>query len=632
MKNHARTVLAMLCTSLSLPATAALTMANYQALVEGQNPSYYFTFNGGSLTSSVGSPSVTFGTGGSVASQAGYDVFQGYGDSFFFTLQGDVLYDVNLASDHLINGGGAIGTNTSTSTGTITLLFRTVDPGPPSGSTTSPGSKYVFTAGDSADPTNANALFLRFENPNSTNLPPNSLTLGFGDSTTTLLAAANVVPDAWYYFALTYNESALNPDGSPNVNKAAWYLGRLDGPGALLSGTTSNITNALAGGGSALYIGSDSNNKSTFDKPGDGRVDDFATWARQLSAAEVEAQFAALPNVALPAVSAYQTVISNQAPAHYFKLAGNTVDSMNAALVLSTNFTPPGLTSNTPSVGPCYDYFGDKNGAYYFAFGNDSIYANANLLNGGGTYTGAAGRGVGSISGMFHGFPSTNYYSGQKLIFDAGGSLGTSNSFALLLETTNANDPSYNQWALKVHFGDSTSVLLPATNMQSEWYYFAISYNEAATNQQVQWWAGRPGTALQSGYFTATNGSLAGGGNAFYLGNSVTNGNGFRYQNSSHTGNGQVSQVAIWNRELTTNEVAAQFDALTVRPALSITPSGGQVLLSWPLSADPSFGLQSTPSLSAATWSSAGAPGIVGNQYVVTNSMGPNAQFYRLTK
>lgn len=615
-----------LCASLGLSAQAALSLANYQALVKTQAPDLYFTFDGGSRANTVGNLSPTLSASGAAASQAGYDLFQTPADCIFFSVQNDALYD---SGNHIIAGGGQ-GTNTSTASGTISLLFRTVDPGPPSGSTTSPGAKYVFSAGGSTDSTNANALFLRFENPNSTNLPPNSLSLGFGDSLTTILPAANVVPDTWYYFALSYNERALNPDGSPNINKASWYLGRLGGAGALLSGTTANTTNAVAGPGGSFFLGCNTDGKSTLDKPGDGRVDELAIWTnRALSAAQIQAQFASLPNLALPPVAAYQTVISNQAPARYFQLAGNTIDSINPNTALALSCTPPNLTSNTPSAGYCYDYFGNPLGACYFAFGTDGVYTNVNLLNGGGAYTGAAGSGKGSISGMFHGFPCTNFYTGQKYIFDAGGDTATSNAFALFLEApVNANPCS-----LKLRFGDSSGVLVPGTNMLSEWYYFAVTFDETTPNPQAHWWAGRPGGALYSGSFSATNGSLAGAAGAFCLGNQINlSSSGFRYQNSSHTGNGQVSQVALWNRLLTTNEVFAQFNALTVRPPLSIASAGAKLVLSWPLTSDPGFVLESSPSLSPPTWSAAGPAVTSANQYLVTNNLVSGPVFYRLNK
>ena len=266
-----------------------------------------------------------------VASQFTYDVFQNPTDCIFFSLQGDTAYDPNEGTDHIISGGGPAGTSTSTAVGTISLLFRTPDPGPPSGSTTGPGQKFVFSAGGTTGTSNTLALY--FENPNATN-NANALLLSFGDSSTSILPATNVFWDTWYYFALTYNESATNANGSLNTNKAKWYLGRLKGMGALASGQTINNTNALAGDGVDFFIGEQTTGKSGLEKPGDGRVDEFAVWTNvQLTAAQINTQYTNLPNPAIPAVSGYQTVISNQVPAHYFQLAGNAVDSIDPSSV-----------------------------------------------------------------------------------------------------------------------------------------------------------------------------------------------------------------------------------------------------------------------------------------------------------
>ena len=233
---------------------------------------------------------------------------------------------------------------------------------------------------------------------------------------------------------------------------------------------------------------------------------------------------------------------------------------------------------------------------------------------------------------MFHWLPSTNNLHGQKYILDTGGSDGSSNAFAMFFE----NEVNANPYSLKFRFGDSSGVIIPGTNVLSEWYYFAITYDETETNHQVDWWVGRPGTELQSGFFSAASGSRAGEGDIFYLGNTVDDNAGFRNQSASFTGNGQISQIAIWNRLLSTNEVAAQFSALTVPPTpptLSIARSGANVILSWPASADPAFVLQSSPGLSSPAWSNAGSPVVVGTNNVVTNAISPNnVSFYRLMK
>jgi len=65
-------------------------------------------------------------------------------------------------------------------------------------------------------------------------------------------------------------------------------------------------------------------------------------------------------------------------------------------------------------------------------------------------------------------------------------------------------------------------------------------------------------------------------------------------------------------------------------PSLGITPSGNQIILSWPTWA-PNFSLQTTTNLASSTWSAVfPAPVTVNGQNTVTNSMSGTQQFYRL--
>ncbi|MDB6019814.1 MAG: hypothetical protein JWR19_4303 [Pedosphaera sp.] len=614
MKTLPAVLLSLLCTGL---CATAQTLANYQATLLAQTPNSYFTFDGGSLTSVTGVAATLTAFPASVGSQFTPDVFGHASNSIYFTGSTDAASDNSESTDHVISGGGTA-TLASTAAGSITLLFRTTDPGPPPSG--APGQHYIFSAG--GDFGASNSLSLLFESSASTN-EPSALKLRFGDTSTTILSSNNVANETWYFFALTYNEAAA-VGGLPNTNKGTWYLGRLGGAGALASGITTNASNVVAGDALNFFVGANTNGKSSFRNPGDGRVDEFATWNRQLSAAEIQAQFGQLPNVPVPSRISYQTVVSGQSPAHYFKLDGNSVDSVSGTLTLSTN-------GATPLLGYSSDYFFiNPPSDVFFSAGADALSANVNLLNGGGTYTGNPGPGQGSLSFLFHPLAGTNY-TGQKFLFSAGGSTGNSNAFALFFENTTSANPG----SLKLRFGDSSSVVLPVTNLLSEWYYFAATFDETRTNKQVNWWLAQPSQTLQSGFFSATNGSLAGGAAVFYIGNEVDGGSGFRAVNSGRQSNGQIDEFAIWNRLLTTNEVAAQFSALTVQPpppTLGIAVSAGNVILSWPSSTDSNYALESTLSLLPSSWSGAGSAVIVGNQYAVTNAITSTQTFYRLRK
>jgi hypothetical protein len=149
----------------------------------------------------------------------------------------------------------------------------------------------------------------------------------------------------------------------------------------------------------------------------------------------------------------------------------------------------------------------------------------------------------------------------------------------------------------------------------------------------VHWWLGLIGGTLNSGTLSATNGSLAGQGNVFVIGSSSASLVNNSFRNSTPSGQGRIDEFAIWHRVLTTNEVVAQFSALTFPPpTLSIAVSGTNAIISWPSSTDSGYGLQSTTNLASPNWLSAGASFVVGTNNVVTNSISGSAQFYRLTK
>src|ERR1039458_335894 len=124
MKTCSTILLALTCFSLGV---SAQTLSNYQATVKAQAPSFYFTFDTNSLANVVGRSTPVLSTSALVASQFIYDIFQNPKDCIYFSLLGDYAYDPNEGTDHIISGGGVVGTNTSNAVGTITLLVGTPD-------------------------------------------------------------------------------------------------------------------------------------------------------------------------------------------------------------------------------------------------------------------------------------------------------------------------------------------------------------------------------------------------------------------------------------------------------------------------------------------------------------------------
>ncbi len=580
-------------------AATAQTLSNYQSTVISEMPNYYFTFDNGSLTSITNG--VTLLSSPVSFSQFAFDVFRNPGDSAYFTGQSDGLVG---NGDGLISGGGTSNL-TSTASGTVTFLFKTLDPG------LNTGQRIIFSCGGST--TNHNALQLFIENTNPANGDPNSLKFRFGDGTTTILPAASVIPDTWYYFAFNYTEA------STTTNKASWYLGRPGG--TLTSGLTTNAPDCVAGDGTDFYIGNNPALNAGFRNPGNGQVDEFATWNRQLGSSEIQAQFVTLPNRMPPPASSYEGIINNQSPAYFFKLNATYVDSVSGTVTMGTN-----SFGNTFS----YDWFGNPIGSCVFSNGPDAL-TNRNLLSGGGVSSSTtSGTGQGSISCLFHTLSTTNF-TGERFIYSAGGATTATNGFGLFFENLTSANPG----SLKLRFGNTSATILPWTNIVTgDWYYFAMNYDESLSTHQVNWWLGQPGGALQSGVVNAVSNSLAGMGTVFLMGNNTNFSAGFR--NGSNV-NGQLSEFAIWHRTLSGTEVTNQFNELVgtsviAAPDLSISVSGANVIVAWPSSTDPGYNLQSTADLSSPSWGSAGPASIIGNQYVVTNALTSTALFYRLAK
>jgi hypothetical protein len=592
-----KTICSLALVFCAVSMASAQTLSNYQHTVTNQGPTTYFTLDNSLVDSVTGTVSLTaVGLGGFT-----FDTYRNASKSYYYSATTDALYNNSTV---LINGGGTTNT-TSTASGSITFLFRTLDPG------ANTGQRYLFSAGYTTANGNAFALFI--ENNNVANGDPNSLKLRFGNTTTTILQATNIVPDTWYYVAITYLESR-----SPN--KAYYYIGR---PGeALTTGMTTNSSSAVAGEGISLVLGNRDTFSTGFYNPGAGQLDEFAIWNRELSVEEINAQFANLPNRIPPPLTGYQTIVTNQSPNYYFKLDNTLDNAMGGTPVLTVNGTTGGFTN---------DYFGNTANARYFINGADAVYVNSNLLDGGGTPTTTPGTGKGSISFIFRSLAGTNV-SGQRFLFSAGGNTGTNNGFGMFMENwTSGTNTEFA--SLKVRFGNASKTILYRTNLvYSDWYYFAMTYDESLASKQVNWWLAQPGAPLNSGTFDYATNSLAGQGNIFIIGNHTN----FNARWAS-PGNGAIDEFAIWHRLLSADEVTAQFNALApvvaARPTLSITLSGSDVLLTWPASTPAGYALEATSSLpnSNPTWTPAGSPVLIGDQNVVTNASS-GTTFYRLRK
>jgi hypothetical protein len=253
------------------------TNVTYQQLVTAQRPSHFYELNN-SLADSAGGPSLTInGPGGYFTN----DILGASTSAFAFNATNDALI---VASD-LINGGGSGPNTAANGIGAISVLFRYLD------TPTNNGQRYIFAQGTGTS-TLKNQLSLFLENTNILNGDPNSLKLRLGNGpTTTIIQSANLIPDAWYYFAFAYDEARDSTAGG----EVHYYVGPV---GGILSTGAINIANdAVIGDNGTIYIGNNATLVNGFRSPGTGVIDELAIFNDELSAAEITAQFLAVTNV-----------------------------------------------------------------------------------------------------------------------------------------------------------------------------------------------------------------------------------------------------------------------------------------------------------------------------------------------
>lgn len=582
---------------------SAQTLAAYQAVVTSQSPTTYFKFDGDLVDSVGGTLTLTVnGTTGAFAP----DSFRNQATARIFVSTGDAL----LSPTDFIPGGGTADTNAA-GVGSITMLFTQLGQLPS-------GQKFILSQGTNTTAHNAFELYI--DNPTGNN----GVKLRVGNITTEILASNDVVFAAWYYFAMTYNET--NDSG-----EVTWYLGRLGD--TLNSGTIDIANDAVVGENGTVYIGNRAtlanafqfNQNSVSSSGSDGRIDELAVWNRELTGAEITNQWNKLLHPNPKPRATYQSIIYGQSPKFYFTLDNNATNSGTGGALTLNN------TGTTSYFGR--DYFGNSDGSQHFVFQLDSQMISSNLLNGGGPFTGSPGTGKGSISCLFQQLNYTNN-SGQRFVFSTDGSTTTTNGFGLLME--NYTSTSGGLGAMKVRFGNASRVIQPPEDfIYSGWYYFAMTYDETVSSNQVTWYLGPVGGTLTNGIFDYPTGSRAGDGTAFYIGTGGSSHN----SGWSRPGDGAVDEFAIWHRLLTPTEVATQFAAIEnvpspALPTLNVARSGSNAVLSWSTNSDAAFFLESTLILPPTNgWTFVGSPSISGSSYVVTDAVaGVKSKFYRLHK
>jgi hypothetical protein len=300
--------------------------ASYQQVIAAQIPKYHFKLDN-SLIESVSNILAlsTNGDGGAFTS----DALGNANSAYSFSATNDALYVTN----DLVNGGGPTQNSSQSGLGTISFQFRMLN------GDTNTGQRFIFSApGAEVNTTDDNQLALFIEGPNSTNYP-NSLKLRVGNQTSgssssdtnnivPIAYATNLVPNAWYYFAMTYDESR-------NSSEVLYYFGQAGG--SLRAGLLNPANASVIGDNGPLVIGNmiygGVIQDNAFRNPGQGAIDEFAIWHEELSAAEIQAQFAAMSPVVLPqlniALSGGNVLLSWPAstPASFALETTNALDS-----------------------------------------------------------------------------------------------------------------------------------------------------------------------------------------------------------------------------------------------------------------------------------------------------------------
>ena len=596
--------------------SAAQSLADYQSEVLNQSPSEYFQLDN-SLESAINATTVLtpMGPDGGFT----FDVFGNPNNSYFFVVNNDELSN---EVDPIINTSGTA-SESAAATGSITFLFRSL-----SGFNES-GERWLFDgrgllSGAGTDTGNGFGLYFeRTNDPERTD--PGSLKLVFGDTTTAILPAEDIKFSAWYYFALTYDESRA-------PNKAIWYLGRAGD--ALSVGMTTNAADAVAGDGLGLFVGNRSTTGGGFRSPGNGRIDEFAVWDRELSAAEIESQFAKLPTS-----------------------SSNGVEVTN--LIVDDSFEDGDRAAT-----------GDLQADWWSSSstGGNSVEAYPNQL---GLVTGTSGRGI-------HGtFAPQNLEIGDTIrvtyTFTTPATVGSGRSTAFKVALMDFNNPD-----LAADLSSSSSAVNPLyTELPGYMVDFDVN-TDSGSDISIR----KHENPNDSGRFLGTTGewdSFGSSPDAGYVFTPDTEYQGvFSITRSdfdsvdifsslsqgeteldSHT-EGDSSAIAnnfgmlgFWvnsNSFGSTNERGEEMDngitfsnikievitfstPPTQAPALNISTEGGDVILSWLTEGSDGYNLESSPSLTTPEWSSHPTPPVVeGDSNTVTDPASEGEKYYRLAK
>jgi hypothetical protein len=249
----------------------------------------------------------------------------------------------------------------------------------------------------------------------------------------------------------------------------------------------------------------------------------------------------------------YEAAINAQSPDAWFKLNDNSLLNAKTGNQLLHN-------GNTTSPNWDTDVFGNANSAHIFLNANQgdrlTLDETPDPIGGGGSGGNGSAVGKGSITLLFRSLDGVS--GGDRYLLSQGHSTTSRNGLEIFFA---------NGGGLKLRMGNTTlaNPILSTTEITANpraWYYLALTWDEARSIE-VNWYIGQVGNQLNSGTFDIAPDAVVGNNETIFIGNNSSLTAGFR-----NPGDGAVDQIAFWDRELSADEVAAQFDALPHGPSV----------------------------------------------------------------
>jgi hypothetical protein len=198
---------------------------------------------------------------------------------------------------------------------------------------------------------------------------------------------------------------------------------------------------------------------------------------------------------------------------------------------------------------------------------------------------------------------------------------------ALQLESGAVGDDQFYTWSrANLPFALGWGAYPSVTPLFDQWEHWAVVYDGTNLSLYVDGntgpeggFASQPATSPLGGYLYYQD--------AILIGADLS-------ADGTRTWNGMLDDVAVFNIALTQSQIqtvmSGDFSAFVPQPPLSISTSSGNISLSW-AAAQATFHVQSTTSLSPASWTNVTSPPVQnGNTLTVSLPIGDGTQYFRL--